>query len=171
MKSIFGKLLILGAIVTIVSCNKDDLTKATQKGANTFSCKVNGNIFKPFHEAGLFNDPTVLSVRNDVQGGFGVSAENQESSESVFLESPYLTKTGVYKLYAEHPNRGIYNYRIITGNDPGVYTTDSTYTGELTITRCDTVNGIYSGTFYFTAYDPATDKTVSVTDGRFDIKE
>lgn len=172
MKSMTNKLLFFGVLLTIVSCSKDDLTKETQKGANTFSCKVNGKIFKPVYVGGLFNNNPVLSVRNDTQEGFGISAANQETSEDIAIENPYIKKTGVYKLQADHPNRGIYDYTIIvTVNDPGVYTTDSTNTGELTITRCDTTNHIYSGTFYFTAKDPTTSKTVSVTDGRFDLKE
>lgn len=65
-------------------------------------------------------------------------------------------------------NRGVYTGSII---DPGWYTTDSSYVGKLTITRCDNINHIYSGTFFFTAIDPNTGKTVNVTDGRFDVKE
>jgi len=168
MKSVFNKLLIFGVLITTFSCSKDGLTKATQKGANTFSCKVNGKIFKPVYVGGLFNSSPVLSVRNNAQFGFSISADNQETSESVSLENPYIQKTGVYKLQANHPNRGVYTGSII---DPGGYTTDSSYVGELTITRCDNANDIYSGTFYFTAKDPNTGRTINVTEGRFDVKE
>ena len=171
MKSLFGILLIFGVVVTVTSCIKDELTKVTKKGANTFSCKVNGKIFKPVYVGGLFNDVSVLSVRNTVQDGFSISARNQKSSEDIAIENPYVKKTGIYKLRADYPNRGIYSYNILVGNDPGMYTTDSINTGELTITRCDVINHIYSGTFYFTAKNPATGNIVSVTNGRFDLKE
>ena len=172
MKSPLNKLLFFVVLLTTLSCNKDGLTKATHKGANTFSCKVNGKIFKPISVGGLFNDNPVLSIRNNAEYDFGIDADNQETSESIDLENPFIKKTGVYKFQADHPNRGIYTYNIIVNiNDPGVYTTDSTDTGELTITHCDTINHIYSGTFYFTAKDPNTGKAISVTDGRFDLKE
>ncbi len=50
------------------------------------------------------------------------------------------------------------------------YRTNNTYTGTVIITRCDTVNQIYSGNFYFKAVDENTGKIVNVTDGRFDVK-
>ncbi|HRO45186.1 DUF6252 family protein [Agriterribacter sp.] len=168
MKNVSNGLLIFGALFITLGCNKDGLTKATQKGANTFSCKVNGKVFKPFFVGGLFNSSPVLSARNNSQYNFSISAKNQETSQSVALENPYIQKTGIYKLYANHPNRGIYSGSTI---EPGWYTTDSVHVGELTITRCDNLNHIYSGTFFFTAKDPNTGKTINVTDGRFDVKE
>ncbi len=168
MKNYLDRFLIFGVLLIILGCNKDGLTKATQKGANTFSCKVNGKVFKPIYVGGLFNSSPVLSSRNNAQYDFSVSADNQETSESIALENPYIQKTGIYKLYADYPNRGVYSGSII---DPGWYVTDSIYVGELTITRCDNLNHIYSGTFFFTAKDPNTGRTINVTDGRFDVKE
>lgn len=155
-------------LLSVISCKKDGLTKATQVGANTFSCKVNGNVFKPVYTGGLFNNIKVLSVRNNAQYDFSITADNQETSESITLENPYIKTTGVYKLHALYPNRGVYSRSI---PESGWFVTDSSYSGELTITRCDTINRIYSGTFFFTARDPNSGKTISITDGRFDVKE
>jgi hypothetical protein len=167
MKSTLYALLV-GVLFIALGCKKDKLTKATQKGKNTFSCKINGRIFKPLHVGGLFSGtPNVLSARNNAQYNFSVHAKNQETSESIGLENPYITSTGVYKLKADHPNRG---WCDINTGTPGSYVTDSLYVGELTITRCDNVNRIYSGTFFFTARDPNTGATIKVTDGRFDVK-
>jgi len=169
LKNVFERLLIFGVLLpTFVGCNKDGLTKATQKGANTFSCKVNGVVFKPVYVGGLFGGAPALSARNNEQYGFSIHADNRETSESIGLENPYIQKTGTYKLYANHPNRGIYSGSIY---DPGWYTTDSSHIGELVLTRCDNINHIYSGFFSFRAKDPNTGRTINVTDGRFDVKE
>ena len=168
MSRTLSGLIISTVLFTIISCKKDGLTKPTQKGANTFSCKVNGKVFKPVYTGGLFNNNKVLSVRNNAQYNFSISADNQETSESVSLENPYIKTTGVYKLYANHPNRGVYSRSI---PESGWFITDSSHIGELTITRCDTINRIYSGTFFFTARDPNSGKTITITDGRFDVKE
>ena len=48
------------------------------------------------------------------------------------------------------------------------YYTNSTYTGELYLSKFDTIQQIASGTFYFTAIKSAGD-TVKVTNGRFDM--
>jgi hypothetical protein len=45
MKKILHILLL--PIVLAASCKKDGLTKETQTGANTFSCKVNGKVYTP----------------------------------------------------------------------------------------------------------------------------
>lgn len=168
MKNVFERLLIFGVLITTLGCNKDGLTKATRKGANTFSCKVNGRVFKPVYVGGLFNSGPVLSVRNNEQYDFSIHADNQETSESISLENPYIQKTGTYKLYANHPNRGVYSGSTY---DPGWYTTDSAHIGELILTRCDNINHIYSGFFSFKAKDRNTGRTINVTDGRFDVKE
>src|SRR5687768_7102625 len=45
----YRHLLILLMAFTVIwtSCKKDKLTKETQEGLNTYSCKVNGDVFLP----------------------------------------------------------------------------------------------------------------------------
>ncbi len=50
------------------------------------------------------------------------------------------------------------------------YYTDAAHPGTVTLTRIDTVAKIASGTFQFTALDYQSGKTVTVTDGRFDVR-
>ena len=152
-------------LLTFLGCKKEKLPRATEKGAGTFGCKIDGVLFKPYHRGGLFNNVDVLSVGN--RSGFGIHADNQETDESVSIEFTHLTQTGTYKL-RQYPFRGVYQAGF---RNPGWYTTDSLNTGELIITRCDTVNKIYSGRFSFTGINPNTGKIVKVTDGRFDLKE
>lgn len=152
------------------SCKKDGLTKETHKGANTLSCKVDGVIFKPFDDGGinLFVDSyPVLSVSNDRNSNhFGISANNQKTGQRISIEHTYLSQTGVYKLQ-EYPFRGIYSGGYA---DPGWFPTDSIYNGQLILTRCDIVNKIYSGTFFFTAKE-RNGRIVQITEGRFDLRE
>lgn len=68
MKTSITKLLFLFiSLHLILSCKKDGLTKATQKGANTFSCKINGKAFQPCRDEGLFGSPSLW-------GGVSISA-------------------------------------------------------------------------------------------------
>ncbi len=160
------KIVFITSTFFLISCTKDKLPKATEKGANTFGCKVDGKFFKPYFRGGLFNNVNVLRIGNNTNG-FGIHAANQETHESVSIEFTFITKPGVYQL-RQYPYRGIFSAGPIS---PGWYTTDSLNTGELIITRCDLANNIYSGKFSFIGKDPNTGKTVKVTDGRFDLKD
>lgn len=151
------------------SCSKDKLTKATQEGANTFSCKVDGKVFLPSKEGTSWSGAKPLLVSNSSFNGFTlmgvIFSTSLEPTQYVLIRLPYLTKPNNYTL-----NTSAYGeYKINYGGGP-TYLTNSTYTGKVNVTRCDTVNQIYSGTFSFTAIDDNTKKTVSVTDGRFDVK-
>lgn len=154
-------------LFVIVGCDKERLPKATRKGVNTFGCKIDGIVFKPYFTGGLFNNGSVLSGGNSRNFNlFGIHARNQETDQSVGIEFTYLRQAGTYQL-RQYPYRGIYDAGYI---NPGWYTTDSVHIGELILTRCDTINKIYSGRFSFVAKD-ATGRLVKITEGRFDIKD
>ncbi len=66
------KLLILLLAILLLACNKDDdlgdsLPAATQTGANTVGCLVNGKVFLP-HEEGL--SPSVNCFYQNVDGEY-----------------------------------------------------------------------------------------------------
>lgn len=168
MKMILHILLL--PIVLTASCKKNELTNETATGANTFSCKINGVIFKPYDDGMIdifaINYPP-LSVSNSRNSNrFRIYASNEETDQDIYIEHMYITQPGVYKLW-QYPYRGYYSSGYA---DPGWFSTDSIYTGQLSITRCDTINKIYSGSFYFTAKSSRS-RIVQITDGRFDIKE
>lgn len=166
MKLRIVQALLIGTL--FFSCNKEKLPKATQAGRNTFGCKIDGIVFKPYYTGGLFNNVQVLGGGNNPDYGFGINATNQKTDQSIYIEFTYLTDPGTYQL-RQYPYRGIYEAGVQNANY-GWYQTDSVNTGELIITRCDNANGIYSGRFSFTCKDPNTGKIVRVTDGRFDIR-
>jgi hypothetical protein len=164
-----NKMILLFMLAIPFSCSKDRLTKETQTGANTISCKIDGKVFKPSESGGLFGT-SPITVYNYPYSGFTVLAkyyetENGNIPKDLEINLFYLKEKGIYDLgvnpYAI--------YRFSYWNGP-TYHTNNFYTGQVKITRCDTVNKIYSGTFFFTAIDGTTGKVVNVTDGRFDVK-
>lgn len=165
------KYIITCVILSIlIGCSKNRLTPATQVGANTFSCKIDGEVFKPESRGGIFDAPPI-TVYNFSIAGFVLSARfnktnNGNIPKAVEINLFHLKEKGVYDL-------GINPYAIyrLTYAGGPTYYTNNVYTGRVTITRCDTINKIYSGTFFFKAIDENTGKVVNVTDGRFDVKE
>ena len=159
-----------------VSCKKereDTLPAATQIGAGTFGCKINGRVYIP-------------------KGSSGTGAPNPKVQYDVDLNGqPYLTidankfisnnvESGVLISFGNLINIGTYlvptNFKFSAGwpeiiGACGVSTIDNSVHsfGGGIITRLDIPNRIISGTFDFKAVKPGCD-TVRVTDGRFDIK-
>jgi len=169
MKNIHYFLLFVFFTLSILSfsaCKKEKLTKATQIGANTFSCRIDGSIFKPSDKGGLFGGEPLI-VSNLPIDGFLVLAtkygNNLSPHTSVLIRLPFLKTNGTYELY-------VYPYGEFSKEFSNPYRTNTIHTGIVNITRCDTVNHIYSGTFSFTAVDDSTGKMVKITDGRFDVK-
>lgn len=162
--------LITTSLLLLASCSKNKLPRPTESGKNTFGCKIDGKVFLPSEDEPTFSGPSrPLIVSNSFINGFIIRARKLGSStvahENVLIGLPYLKNTGTYFL----TTYGYGEYKIDYAGGP-TYRTNNTYTGEVNITRCDTVNQIYSGTFSFKAVDENTGKVVNVTDGRFDVK-
>ena len=178
MTKLFPAALLLAALLGLSQCKKksdpapvDQLPPATQTGANTFGCLVNGKAWTP-------------------QGNDGTS--NYTVSYDIFPDGGLL-EIGTYRIYGQkttdHQLLGIWTKRIHgagtfsfqdRANSIATYidaksgcywdSRDSATTyrrGQLTITRLDLSASIISGTFAFTLYKPGCD-TVRVTQGRFD---
>jgi len=168
-------LLLLLLSLTTISCKKDRLTKETQKGANTFSCLIDGKIYKPCSEPRILGDPDIPSL----DGGISVSGNGmmatvsascrkfREGNKDVYLEIGNLTGAGTY-LLSDLSNRMIYKN---SWGGVGVYSSLNTKSGRIIITKDDRTNKILSGTFEFEGADNnEPGKIVKITSGRFDIK-
>lgn len=152
----------------LVACKKDGpeagLPKATQEGKNTFGCLVNGKAFLP--KAG-----SVFSIGNRnpleanfYQGYLYISARGDGGVDFVIKDA---YKTGKYNLKTvPSGNNGYYK------DDTGQYFTSDIQSGEVELSRIDTLQKIASGTFQFSAtgISTATGKTVTITEGRFDVR-
>ena len=166
------------AALLLSACTKDDpdpasqLHPATQTGANTVGCLLNGQPWAPVgngtsrnffidydtgYPGGLFN----LSVEKYLN-----STPNGAQYLSIYVNP--MPQGGTYDL-------GNISLTSISFSNPSVGCSyesrdaDNYCQGTLTITRLDTQARIISGTFSFTLAKPGCD-TLKVTQGRFDKK-
>ena len=169
--------LLLAALLGLSQCKKKDvapanqLPPATQTGANTFGCLVNGQVWTP-------------------------KGYNGTSNYSVSYDAAYKNGTlsvGCYRYIGNGPDdyqiigfysdslRGKGNFPLtILGHQEATFVDHTTgcelrgnsihyRRGTLTISRLDLQAGVISGTFAFTLYKPGCD-SIRVTQGRFDKK-
>ena len=171
------KLLTMKNLLTLLStiiilctagCQKEKLTKETQNGANTFSCTINGKVFKPCKGSGLFStNPLFGGVL--ISGSTSVSIYAQcfdsDPEREINIELENFNGIGEYLL-----NSGNNFCRLSEYNPLKKYSSSVTQKGKVVITKDDRINYILSGTFEFEAanLNDAND-IVKVESGRFDI--
>ncbi|WP_201977507.1 hypothetical protein [Hymenobacter rubidus] len=171
--------LLLAALLGLSQCTKkdpdpvDQLPPATQTGANTVGCLLNGQLWAPVgngtsknffidydtgYTGGLFN----LSVEKDL----GNNTLPSPQTLSIYVNP--LPQTGVYLLTDLNRTRVLFNDPtrrcVYESREVGTYCR-----GTLTITRLDMQARIIAGTFEFTLAKPGCD-TLKFTQGRFDKK-
>ena len=175
-------LLIVFTALTLSYCSKnndipqtpqDQLPAITTTGANTTGCLINGQVFLPkgylpignlfaFYENGLNFG---LGITENINGNLrtvNIGSLNQNLHDNIGIP---------LQLNIRQPNSkyGEYNINSVAFPDPNYYSTNSTVTGELTITYHNFNNAILSGTFWFDAIN-ANGVKAEVRNGRFDIK-
>ena len=156
------------ALTVFMGCKKDPqplselekLPAATQEGKNTFGCLVDGKawVTKSSIDATAFYQEGILLITAiDSKQGMSLHIYDQILSEKNYN----LNDPGPFSNMA---NFGDYNCN-------GGYSTTNQYIGNVQITHLDQSFGkwIISGTFEFEAYSEECQKTVKVTDGRFDL--
>ncbi len=98
-----------------------------------------------------------------IQGFYQFRDENFEiRQEIIFIELHFIYGEGTYDF-----NTG-YNYFKAKGV---VYTNDTIDAGQLIVTKYDTINNIFSGTFNLNLINYETNERIYITDGWFDIKD
>jgi len=179
LSSIRFSALLLCLIFCMSSCKKEDpLPAATQNGANTFGCKINGKAWIPDGGGGF-------SGIKPVTGGYQGTYISDPAKCNVYVRSRKSDKTVVHLFIREVCVKGVYDLNSNTGtwdvqqrplsyglyidSDGNYYITDVNHTGKVIVTHADTTNGVVSGRFEFTAINYVLNKVVTVTDGRFDI--
>ncbi|AII52041.1 DUF6252 family protein [Hymenobacter sp. APR13] len=175
------KLFLYAALLLLSQCSKckdndpspeAQLPPATQTGANTFGCLVNGEAWTP--RGNNSNSNYSVSYDPGLNGGlFSLQTyrypDKSEFFQSISLEVISNARVGSYSLPSPRRTRVVFQ-----DTRPNCYwsSADSATTyrrGTLTITHLDLQAGIVSGTFAFTLYKPGCD-SIRVTQGRFDKK-
>lgn len=170
-------LILLLWLPLFVACKKNELNAlppATQVGANTFGCLVNGKAWVPSGK-GLFSDKPLEGGYEDtprLRNCVWIQVTNKDGTRlDIFLREvnsigEYTLKEDISAIYPTSINPSNYAYYY---DGTGGFITTATHTGKVAITKADTVGKTVSGTFEFTGYNPKTRQTVSVTQGRFDV--
>lgn len=176
-------LLLFTALFILASCDKDKdddrttnpidkLPPATQTGANTFGCLLDGEAFKP----GITSN-SYQCFYQYVNGGyyFNVNANYQEKgvlkSIGIATQKKIISQEEILNLFERKDGNAYALYftgNSNTGAEELLYTSQMN-TGELKITKLDFKNNIVSGTFWFDVKD---DKGVvhQIREGRFDMR-
>jgi len=150
------------------------LPPATQTGANTFGCLVNGQAFVPKNR-NILEGPDLQCNYIYTAGGYhltvaGGNKNGDGTLTGVIVATDSLAiapgQTLTFKTFAPGNADASYTLYSITGENQ--YTTNNTISGQLIITKLDSIRQIVSGTFYFNAVN-STGKIVKISDGRFDM--
>ncbi|GAA3922430.1 hypothetical protein [Hymenobacter algoricola] len=175
--------LLYAALLLLTQCSKckqddptpeDQLPPATQTGANTFGCLVNGQVYTPSGYNGTSNyavlyDPAYNGGSLDVM----VYRYPSKSADAQYLSfgGVSVASNGIY-LFKSSTNLAARFSDAARQKGCTRYASDDGTTscmGQFTITRLDLAAGIISGTFEFTLAKLGCD-TIRVTQGRFDKK-
>lgn len=174
--------LLLAVLLGLSQCQKKSdpapaaqLPPATQSGANTFGCLLNGQPWIPSGNNGTPNfvvtyDPNYMGGAIQIKT-YRYSGAKNDILQGIVLGASQVSKAGDYMLSLQGGNGA--NYIDNSLASPCNYYGESpqlTYRkGTLTVTRLDQTAGVASGTFAFTLYQPGCD-SVRITSGRFDKK-
>ncbi len=158
-------LIIFFILASVTACKKHNVTPvnqlsllppATQTGARTFGCLINGQAFVPGNQS-VLEGPNLQCDYEYVGRGyyFEVKCSNKYSDgsvKSILVGTDSLTiREGQVLKLTGSPSAGAagasYNIFSLSGNF--IYQTSPTLTGLLTIKKLDSIKQIVSGTFYF----------------------
>lgn len=175
-------LFLLLTVFALNSCSNNDdnkpstpktelekLPPATQTGANTSGCLVNGKAFLPkgfipgtnpiSYQDGLNFGLFIGEKNNGVINSLGVTSLNKALEEGIIIPLKLdLNDSSLTNAYARY---------VDFTNGQGDFITTDIIIGELKITHHDFNNAILSGTFWFDAVNSNGEK-VEVREGRFD---
>ena len=170
MKKIFLALVV----ALVIGCNHDDnvggidkLPPATQTGAETFGCLVDGKAF--VHDDGQMN-----CYYQYVDGGyhFAIGGYDNGNDPNFIILGTHDRAISEGEVIVLKEKDNLNAWAAVTFSvssfDSSTGYTNSEYSGELTITKLDLENYIVSGTFWFDVAHPATGKRIKIREGRFD---
>jgi len=170
------KLILFTLLFTslLSCCDKDDndvneaLPPATQTGAGTFACKINGQSFIDT-SGGYFNCFYQLIDGKYYFGIQGSDTVGMITGVGMGTDKKIIEQGNVYPLLEPIDGNANGGANITQSVSSGTISfTNMQYTGELTITKLDFTNHIVSGTFWYNIKNPYTNETIEIREGRFD---
>jgi Family of unknown function (DUF6252) len=172
----FFQSLILVISGLFLTCKQpvDFLPPATQTGQNTLGCLIDGKPHIPDGGPAFSGTRPIVGGRTGRFHGPGSGFIIYTFSRSEQYLHLYLDDCapGMHLLNTGDPAVGVVTGRLHRGQyssvQRGYLLTSTKHTGWVNLTKVDTVSGVVSGTFEFTAANPAGE-TVSITNGRFDL--
>ena len=180
------KLPLYLCLLLLTQCSKckddvaplDQLPPATQTGANTFGCLVNGQAWTPQGDNGTDNYVVLFEPDqgNPSQPGGNLSVRayrilSNGDRTNVAVNAFNVDRIRSYSLdFSSVQGNALYGNRNASSPCDTYGPADTRFRrGNLTLTRLDQQAGIIAGTFEFTVAKPGCD-TIRVTNGRFDYK-
>lgn len=167
-------------LFTSLQCKKDklpidQLPAATQFGANTFGCLVNGEVVIPTNNVIYRSN---FDYGYDPDYGLSIEASSEDRNHetlrtvSIRVLIKNLKEGQTYSLDSlKVIGKGGASYKLLSdyGRATAYYETNNLTGGSLTITKCDLAKKIISGMFSFKATNATNNIIVNVSDGRFDL--
>lgn len=179
---------VLGCLLlTVFSCKKkvnhDPLPPATQTGANTMGCYVNGKAWLPdTRDNGSIPRLKAVNAKfwntND-QLLFTFYRQRNPDDQDITIFIKDFIGIGIYSMNQTSKiigvpgsNGTINNYlSFVDDNSKKQYVTNENYTGITTITYYNAIDQTVSGTFQFKGQNTdGSSDSILVTQGRFDCK-
>lgn len=169
-------LLLVVSLLGLGSCNDDDdtptnpvdqLPPATQTGANTFGCLLDG---EPFIPRGGINPLDCQYQLINGERYFQLQGNREDEnfnliSLSLSAIAREIEEGETYQLIEEAQG----NVNAKYGFNGDFYFTSEEYSGELKITHLDMTNQTVSGTFFFDIIDQ-NGALCQIREGRFDMQ-
>lgn len=157
--------LCVSLLVTCsISCKDDPddwtLPPATSNGAGTFGCLIDGKVYIPYGEVPWVDPGVYMTVVYASSEGHSFALMVRDKKDGIVENKRYYFEGGEdVKL----------SYTTIS---PAAYCfyEDPPVTGSIMFSRVDFEAHVISGTFEFTAYSDGCNKSVTVTEGRFDLR-
>lgn len=184
MKNTFLSLISLSFF--LLSCHKEEnnfgLPPATQNGANTFGCLLDGKPWVAEIGPGII-DPLIRKIRSNYDElNFGIADNSYFSLSATFISLP----DSVYDIFSFNIRPVYKNGNLdfskllrkdiecsfsqpVHATHTSLYVVDTLYPINFNIQKLDTIANICAGTCNFRLIDKTNKDTLEVTEGRFDI--
>lgn len=166
--------LLLVTCLTLSSCDKDEptcqgidcLPPATQTGAGTFGCLVNGVPY--VDNSGFFN---CFYQFVDGEYYFGIRGRKESFINQIGIGSEKMNiNLGINQTLKSQQVGNFYGRISFNCSSCLGATTLDENPGIITFTKLDFQNNIVSATFEFSVTDPNTGVVYEITEGRFDAQ-